>query len=258
MKRLLTTILTLGTLLNTASCTTARNAESEYLIGSTLWVQKSAEYEALCRQTYAAAISQLMTTLKNPPTGKPLAVVVDIDETVLDNSPYQAYLIKNNYSYPKGWGEWIDLADAKPVPGAREFLNFATENNVEIFYISNRKVKVLDSTLANLKKLELPVDEKKVFLRKGKSYIKTSRRNKVLKTHQIVLYIGDNLGDFDDAYNNVPSDARIAEVQKNQSQFGNSYFILPNPIYGDWSESLYFNKQNRKRDQVRLDSLIGY
>jgi len=108
---------------------------------ATLFQQKAAEKRALSYQAFNIAKLSLDSQLKVADLTKPLAVVVDIDETVLDNSPFEAKSILNNSDYPKYWNEWCQLAAAKPLAGSVEFLNYAKSKGVVVFYITNRKIK---------------------------------------------------------------------------------------------------------------------
>ena len=106
-----------------------------------LWYQNAAEVDALYQQGYNVATSRLKELLKQP-TDKPYSIVLDLDETVLDNVPYQVKNVKDGTAFnPKSWDEWVQKAEAKPVAGAKEFLQFADKNKVQIYYISDRTHK---------------------------------------------------------------------------------------------------------------------
>ncbi len=115
-------------------------ADNEYQVGGILFMQKAAEYRALCYQAFNLARMSLDADEKNrrklPKTErkKPRAVVVDIDETMLDNSPAQADSIKNRSPFNlKEWYAWGEMRKAKAIPGAVEFANYAAAQNVKIF-----------------------------------------------------------------------------------------------------------------------------
>jgi 5'-nucleotidase (lipoprotein e(P4) family) len=114
---------------------------NEQLVMATLWMQTAAEYRALCYQTFNLARVNLQAFLSYYQGQKPVAVIVDADETVIDNSAYEAFLIGNNFGYSsKTWNVWMDAAQAEAVPGAVEFCNFAKQKEVEVFYVTNRKM----------------------------------------------------------------------------------------------------------------------
>jgi predicted secreted acid phosphatase len=116
------------------------------------WVQTSAEFRALSYQSYNLARMNLDSFLASYSGSKPVAISVDIDETVTDNSAYQAWLIGNDFGYSsKTWGPWIASGQAKAMPGAVEFLNYAKDKGVEIFYISNIKMAFYEGAEKKLK-----------------------------------------------------------------------------------------------------------
>ncbi|MCO4793453.1 MAG: 5'-nucleotidase, lipoprotein e(P4) family [Bacteriovoracaceae bacterium] len=211
----------------------------EYLMASTLWMQNAAEVRALTYQAYNIARLRLDHDLKYNKSKKKRAVVVDADETVIDNSPYQARNIFRNESYnSKNWSEWIEEAKADAVPGAVDFLSYAASKGVEVFYITNRKIGGFEATLLNLKNLGFPVKRSNLMLRtKGNS--KTERRNKVLENHRIVLLMGDTLADFTEAFEHKGTADRKKIADKFRREFGRKFIVLPNPMYGDWEQALY-------------------
>ena len=120
-----------------------------------LYHQKSAEVRALQLQTFNLATTALVNLVKHEgvnPNEK--AVVVDIDETILDNSPYTAKQVFTRTSYPIDWDKWVKLEQAKPIPGSFDFLKTADEMGFNIYYISNRRNHLLDATINNYKSLK--------------------------------------------------------------------------------------------------------
>lgn len=211
------------------------------MVGATLWVQNSAEYRALSYQAFNLAKLRLNSDLLYAKRSKTRAVVVDVDETVLDNSPFQAKLILDGESFnSENWKEWIDKAHAKSLPGASEFLNWANSKGVEVFYITNRKITHFDATYKNLKEAGFPV-KKENLLMKTTQKSKKARRELVLKKFHIVLLMGDTLGDFAEIFDGKPLDARATLVDTKNSQWGKKFIVLPNPLYGDWEWALYNN-----------------
>src|SRR5688572_24327988 len=150
-------------------------------LNAVAWVQASAEYRLLAEQTYRSATALLDRALAtrdwdalvpderaNPAAGLPPAVIVDIDETVLDNSPYQARLVRDGGSYDEvTWDAWVREERAAPVPGALEFARAAAAKGVTVFYVSNRAEHLEDATLANLRALGFPLDRPDQFLGLG-------------------------------------------------------------------------------------------
>ncbi len=219
-----------------------QTSDFEYLAGATLWVQHSAEYQALCLQAYAAAAQSLTLRCTSREEGDaPLAVVLDLDETVVDNSPYTAWQITNNQPFSdETWAQWTDLANAQAVPGAIDFLNLADSLGVAVFYISNRDTSALSSTQKNLQNLGIPRTDPSQFYLKTTTSDKTERRDAVRALgYDIALFIGDNLGDFDGKYDKAATDERTQHTLNDQALFGTKYIVLPNPVYGTWEGALY-------------------
>lgn len=233
---------------------TASYPTNEHTVQAVLWVQRSGEYRALCHQAFNLARRVLDEELKANPTPKKRAVVVDVDETVLDNSPYQARLIKTRQSYATAtWRQWVDLARAEAMAGAVEFLKHAASRGVEVFYISNRRAEEHAGTLANLRAKGFPhADDAHLLLRTAEGS-KTKRRAAVSATHEIVLLMGDNLNDFSDVFEGKDPAGRIAEVEKLAQDFGRRFIVLPNPLYGDFEDSIY--RYNRGLPEAEKDAL---
>ena len=227
---------------------------NEHTVQAVLWVQRSGEYRALCHQAFNLARRVLDEELKANPAPKKRAVVVDVDETVLDNSPYQARLIKTRQGYATAtWRQWVDLSRAEAMAGAVEFLKHASSRGVEVFYISNRRTDEHDGTLANLRAKGFPhADDAHLLLRTTESS-KTKRRAAVSATHEIVLLMGDNLNDFSDVFEGKDPAGRIAEVEKLAKDFGRRFIVLPNPLYGDFEDSIY--RYNRGLPEAEKDAL---
>jgi 5'-nucleotidase (lipoprotein e(P4) family) len=229
----------------------------EYLLASTLWMQNAAEVRALTYQAYNIARLRLDHDLKYNTSKKKRAIVVDADETIIDNSPYQARNILKNESYnSKNWHEWILEAQADAVPGAVDFLSYAANRGVEIFYITNRKINGFNATYLNLKNLGFPVKKENMMLRTdGNS--KKSRRAKVLKDHRIVLLMGDTMSDFDEVFDHKSVDERRKLTDGFRREFGRKFIVLPNPMYGDWEQSLYDYKGPYEQERLRKLRLKG-
>ncbi len=212
---------------------------------ATLYQQQAAEYKALCYQAFNIATERLDARLQIP-TDNLLAVVVDIDETVLDNSPYQAQAILDHFGYPERWDEWINAAKADTVPGALSFLKYASEKGVTVFYISNRKEKFREATLKNLKAFGFPDAVNENLLLRTEENDKEPRRQQVLQKYEIVLLMGDNLSDFISAFDTSDASVRDSFTMKNINNFGKKWIVLPNPVYGTWMNALPGMEESRK------------
>ena len=202
----------------------------------------------------------------NAATGLPPAVVMDVDETVLDNSPYQARLVRDGASYDEAtWDLWVAEKKAKAVPGVVEFARAAAAKGVTILYISNRATHLKDATIANLKAEGLPVKDDSVFLGLG-TFVegceqngseKNCRRRLAGQKYRVLMQFGDQLGDFAEIVANTPKD-RDALYEEYADWFGERWFMLPNPTYGSWEPAVFNNAWDQPagaRRQAKLDSL---
>ena len=198
------------------------------------WVKESNEYKALCHQVYSNALGDINSKLRynksslNIPNHS-FAVVMDLDETVLDNSDYQVDILNKNQNFSiESWSMWVKEEKASLVPGALNYIAFLRDNNIQIIYISNRMNARLESTKNNMRKLGIYSTDDIYLLREDKQDKKTVRRNEIDKSvgrmsaygsFTVIQYLGDAMGDF--KYNKF-------------DRFGVDQFIFPNPMYGKW------------------------
>lgn len=222
-------------------------ADNEYQVAATLYMQKAGEYRALAYQAFNWAQATLDAdekTKKKLPKAerkKPRAVVVDIDETVLDNSPAQAYLIKNRepFSTTGNWYPWGEMRKAKAIPGAVDFLNYAHQKGIKVFYVSNRDEVQKQATIDNLIKVGFPdATAETVQLRQTESS-KEARRQAISQKYRIVILVGDNLDDLSNVFEKKSVPDRFAEVDKARALFGSKFIVLPNAMYGTWENAIY-------------------
>ena len=276
MKKLLFSFAATSMMLSCSSSqSTLSNAQSgateDSKLSAVLWQQTSAEYEALCHQAFNVATYRLniinnsdldvidqetgaaMVDQTSP--NKKMAIVMDLDETVLDNSPYNGWLIENNKTYNvESWTEWCNIAKAELVPGALEFIEKATNQSIKIMYISNRSIDDLEATIANLKNAGITVNRSDVLLKSNDSK-KIERRKKVMSKYNIVILIGDNLADFTDGFDEELSiNERKALIEKYRNQFGKKFIVLPNVMYGEWENTL---KSNNNSDYIQNYNAYG-
>jgi acid phosphatase len=262
----------------TAAAPTNTNPPHDNL-NAVAWVQTSVEYRALSEQTYRAAADHLDAALKeknwdalvpeergNAATGLKPAVVMDVDETVLDNSPYQARLVRDGADYDEvTWAQWVAEKKAKPVPGVVDFAKAANAKGVTILYISNRAEHLKDATLANLKAVGLPVADDSVFLGLG-TFVKDCEQNGSEKNcrrrlagqkYRVLMQFGDQIGDFVQVVSNTRAD-RDALYGEYHDWFGERWWMLPNPTYGSWEPALFNNEWAQPKDarrQAKRDAL---
>lgn len=237
--------------------------DNEYQVGAILWTQSSAEYRALAYQSFVLARLRLDADLRghrnaiqrrSPKVSLPPAVIVDADETVLDNSRFQAELALRGLAYtPESWTSWCERAEAGAVPGAVDFLNYAITRGVKVFYITNRRLPEKAGTLRNLRSLGFPnVTKATVMVREdGSTSSKESRRKTVGNHYRIAMLIGDNLNDFNDDFAGKSIADRAAQVDRERGEFGSRFIVIPNPMYGDWENAIYQNKSRLTDEEKR-------
>lgn len=262
-----------------AAVTQAKPTGTHDNLNAVAWVQTSVEYRAITTQTFRAAADHLDAALKekhwdalvpdergNAATGLKPAVVMDVDETVLDNSPYQARLIRDGKEYDEiSWDQWVAEKKAKPLPGVVDFAKAAAEKGVTILYISNRAVHLKEATLANLREAGLPVADDSVFLGLGtvlegceqNGSEKNCRRRLAGQKYRVLMQFGDQIGDFVQVEANT-REGRQALFDEYDDWFGERWWMLPNPTYGSWEPALFNNAWDQPaaaRTQAKRDAL---
>ena len=234
---------------------------SDHLTMAVLYQQTAAEYRALCYQAFNVAKYQLDQNLRIMGLQKQQAIVLDIDETVLDNSPYEAKCILENVNYPDYWDEWMNASSAKAIPGVLDFLEYAESQSIEIYYITNRNEKYRDQTLKNLKMLGFPNAENKYLMLKTDESSKKDRRDLVSENNKIILLIGDNLNDFSEVFEKKSISERFELTDKNQQEFGKRFIVLPNAMYGEWEGALYdfdYSQSTSQKNELRMKHLSDF
>ncbi len=226
--------------------------DNNYMEMAVLYHQQSAEIKALYYQSFRLARLMFEQDLLNASVAKKRAVVVDIDETMLDNSPYQAKCVLENISYPSQWDEWCNKGIAEALPGTLDFLNYVASNSAEVFYVSNRMEDQRQGTLKNLKEKGFPFADNEHLMLKTVSTNKEIYRQQIAGKYHISLLIGDNLSDFISGFDKQPAGTREYKVDSLRSEFGKRFIILPNAMYGDWESALY--QYNYKRTEKQKDS----
>lgn len=231
---------------------------NDKLLMAVAWFQNSAEMTALYYQGFNIAQLRLDEAITANTSAKLLAVVVDIDETMLDNSPFETAVI-NSTDNIAGWYGWTREARAKALPGALEFANYAKSKNVEIFYITNRDDNEHAVTVQNLVNENFPFATDDHVLTKsdlsyssGNTSSKVGRRAKVSETHEIILLIGDNLNDFSGVFEDRSINNGKAAVVENREQFGKKFIVLPNPMYGAWEKPMYDYREGLNDEEKTL------
>lgn len=207
-------------------------------VDAAIYQNASAEVHRLYQQGYELARIRLDANLGRP-HALPPAVIVDIDETVLDNSPYQmANALKGLTYSPRTWKEWTSLARAKALPGAVEFLNYAVSKGCAVYYISNRDEDEEDATVRNLVGEGFPMADVEHVMPMAGSSDKTSRRKAVSKEHSIVLLVGDQLTDLDQSFKDRTAGQGKPHVDALRDSLERYFIMLPNSMYGTWLDGI--------------------
>lgn len=250
-------------------------------LNAVAWTQTAIEHDLIYLQTYRNASERLERALADPSwdalatderdgqttrTMKP-AVILDIDETALDNSPYQARLVLDGAAFDEfTWAQWCKEQKARAMPGAVEFARRAASMGITMFYLSNRAADLNNVTLANLAKVGFPIKaDANVFLGLG-TFIKDCeqngsekgcRRKLVSQKYRVLMQFGDQIGDFVDVLANT-AEGRKASIAPYLGWIGERWFVLPNPTYGSWEPALFNNAWSQPinvRRQGKLDGL---
>ena len=241
------------------------------------WIQQSGEYQALSYQAYNAA--KVAFDHAKVKKGKKKAVVVDLDETMLDNSPYAGWQVQNNKPFDgKDWTRWVEARQSGVVPGAVElsvnqfperakkiaqFNNYVNTHGGKMFYVSNRKESNEKAgTIDDMKRLGFNgVEDSAFYLKKDKSP-KAARFEEIEKQgYEIVVYVGDNLDDFGDEIYGKQNAERRDFVAQNKAKFGKTFIVLPNPNYGGFEGGLakdYFKGDSSSKVKARLDAIKAW
>lgn len=223
-------------------------------LNAVLWMQKSVEYKANAEAVFALAKIRLDEALKDKSrTAAPAeqtgsfqdltpAVIADADETVLDNSGYQAWMVTTGETFnPKTWTQFVNSQTSAAVPGAVEFAKYAESKGVRVFYVTNRTKVEEPATRENMRKLGFPMTANIDTILTAKEQpdwgsAKGTRRAVIAKHYRILLLIGDNFGDFTDAYKGTVEE-RQKVYEENAAHWGKDWLMLPNPSYGSFESA---------------------
>lgn len=220
-----------------------------------LWMRTSAEYRALAYQGYNVAMNLVKMAVTDPShQRKPLAIVLDADETVVDNTKLMGESIANGngrFDAP-WWRQAVHQGKSQAMPGAAEFLNEVHKQGVEIFYVSNRYAPVnYDATVQNFKELGFPSVDKDHVLLFEKDSDKQPRFDAITKKYNVILYMGDNAGDFPIGTKGKTLAERNAIIDEHKEDFGTTFVVFPNPAYGSWVSALAKGYQNLSPEEQK-------
>lgn len=233
-----------------ATYKSSNKSDYEHMVLSTLYSQISAENKALQYQAFNISRYRVDEYINNNDLSGNEAIVIDVDETILETSIYQVKMILNNMKFSTGWEDYINSATCKPINGALDFLNYVDSLGIKIFYISNRNHNQMDALIQNLNKYYFPqVEENNIYLKKNSSN-KEERRKIVSAQYNIILYLGDSLEDFSNIFSTNTNEERIKKVRDNSALFGNTFIIFPNSSYGTWESIIYSHNWDRSSEEM--------
>jgi 5'-nucleotidase (lipoprotein e(P4) family) len=256
----------------------AQDVTPSDMLLATLWTQRAVEFKGNALTVYALARIRLDQALadkawtaapveqKGDFAGLPPAVVLDVDETVLDNSLYQVWMMKNGKTFSsKTWNEFCEAQVSRAVPGAVEFTKYADSRGVKVFYVSNRGTEIEKATRENMGKLGFPMGGNvDTFLMQNEKpdwgSAKGTRRAVIAKDYRILLNLGDNFGDFDDRYRTSEAD-RMKAFDEDKARFGREWLMIANPTYGSFDTAPYghdFKKPAEEQRKAKWDVLESW
>jgi acid phosphatase len=258
----------------------AQDLPAHDLLNAVLWMQRSVEYKAHALTAFALARLRLDQALADPAwtaapkeqTGAyqslPPAVLLDVDETILDNSGYQAWMVLKDTTFdPKTWNAYVNTVTSLPIPGAVEFARYADAKGVKVFYLSNRTAEEEEPTRKNLERFGFPMGgsvDTMLMARKQPDWgsAKGTRRAHVAKSYRVLLNVGDNFADFVDEFRGTEAE-RVKVLEEHKDRWGREWIMLANPAYGSFESAPFGHDfklsgaEKRKAKRAVLDAWPG-
>ena len=250
------------------------------LLNAVLWMQRSVEFKASALTAFALARVRLDQALADPNwTGAPKeqagayqslppAVILDIDETIFDNSGYQAWMVLKGTTFdPKTWNAYVNTMTSLPIPGALEFAQYADSKGVKVFYITNRVAEEEPATRKNLEKLGFLMGgnaDTMLMARKQSDWgsAKGMRCAHVARSYRVLLNVGDNFGDFVDEFRGNEAE-RLKVLEQHKDRWGREWIMIANPSYGSFESAPFGHDfklpegEKRKLKRGALDAWPG-
>ena len=247
------------------------------LLNATLWMENSVEYKAnslamyqLAKIRFDEALADKNRTAATEQTGAyqdlPPAVILDADETVIDNGPYESWLVVSGGEFgSETWDAWVKSEKAEAVPGALEFTKYADSKGVKVFYVTNRSADQEDATRKNMEALGFPMGGNVDTFLMGRekedwTSKKSTRRAFVAKDYRILLLVGDNYGDFSDDYSKSEAE-RHASLEANMAHVGHDWIFIANPEYGSFESAPFggdFKMPADARRKLKIEALPAW
>jgi len=220
------------------------------------WKQTAAEFRALYHQGFNIARMRVEIALaQKQDDSLPLAIISDVDETLLLANDYWGYLITQGQDFfdDASWDRWIEENRAVASPGALEFLNFCVSNSVEIFYVTNRDQGETTVQLAieNLNAVGFPLADTAHLRVLRESSNKELVQQRIREDYEVVALLGDNLNDFARRYYSTDIDQRMSLMEQDKDRYGRDYILFPNPTDGHWIRAIFGESEPAGSDENR-------
>ncbi len=208
------------------------------------WKQTAAEYRALYHQGFNLARMRVELALaQQQDDSLPLAIISDVDETLLLANDYWGYLITQGQDFfdDASWDRWVAQNRAIASPGALDFLNFCVSNSVEIFYVTNRDQgeTTVQLAIGNLNAVGFPSVDAAHMRVLRESSNKELVQQEIREDYEVVALLGDNLNDFARRYYSTDVDQRLNLMEEDRDLFGRDYILFPNPTDGHWIRAIF-------------------
>jgi 5'-nucleotidase (lipoprotein e(P4) family) len=262
-----------------APSTTTPAPPANDLLNATLWMQKSVEYKATALAAFALARIRMDQALADPKWSAlipkeqgeayqslPPAVILDVDETILDNSGYQAWMTMKGTSFdPKTWNAYVNSMTSLPIPGAVEFARYADSKGVRVFYVSNRTAEEEAPTRQNLERFGFPMGgpvDTVLAARERPDWgsAKGTRRAFIARDYRVLLNVGDNFADFVDEFRGTEAE-RLGVLEQHQARWGREWIMLANPTYGSFESAPFkhdFKLSDADRRKAKREALQAW
>ncbi len=257
-----------GAILSSGAAQAQDASPANDMLLATLWTQRSVEYKGNALTVFALARIRLDEALadkgwtaapveqKGDYQALPPAVILDVDETLIDNSRYQVWMLKNNQTFStKTWNQFCAAQVSTAIPGAVEFTKYADSKGVKVFYITNRGAETEKDTRENMAKFGFPMggNVNTFLMQNGKpewGSAKGTRRAVITKDYRVLLNIGDNFGDFDDRYRTSEAD-RLKAFDSDMAYWGRQWLMIANPTYGSFDTAPFGHDFKKSREEQR-------
>lgn len=261
-RRVLSLILAGGA--STSACLAQTDDEMELpgeglsnsLLWAVAWKQSAAEFFALCHQAYNLARLRVDQALQNRASGdKPLAVIADMDDTIMHAGSYWGYLINQNKEFfdDEIWDDWLPDNEITAVPGSKAFFDYCADAGVEVFYVTSRDQgeRTYEYAMRQLQYLELPyADDDHLHVFRDTSD-KSPAREEIAASFTIAVTLGDNLNDYQRDYYVKDVDERKRLMERDSDRWGREFIVLPNPTDGHWVRAIFGDSEPPPTDENR-------